>query len=170
MTQEFSYDTTYILDKSHFSETFDESVVESNANTAYFKSILLAVLGLGVLLTTDVNPYAAWFIVALAAVEALSVRFRKSWWLTRQMLSKTANAEVSISISDHKIHTHSFYADSHILWSEVSQIEATKQGWLIYHPKGKNYLSNRCLSTDAIEFLKGKASEIHEKNLPSQTN
>ena len=153
MASTFSYSTTYILDKSQFSETFDESVIVDNSKTVYFKSIILALFGLTILLFTEVNPYAAWFIVALGAIEALSIRFRKSWWLARQMLSKAANAEVTLTIDEQGVCSKSFYVESQILWSSVNEIEQTAQGWLLYHSKGKNYISGSCLSEQASNFI-----------------
>ncbi len=157
MTTPFSYSTTYILDKSHFSETFDESVIIDNSKTVYFKSVVLALFGLSILLFTEVNPYAAWFIVALGALEALSIRFKKPWWLARQMLSKAANAEVTLIINDEKVSSQSFYVESKILWVDISKIEQTSQGWLLYHSAGKNYISARTLSEQAKEFIQSKA-------------
>jgi len=157
MTTPFYFSTTYILDKSHFSETFDESVTVDKSNTVYFKTIVLALLGLGILIFTDVNPYAAWFIVALGAIEALSIRFRKSWWLARQLISKAANADVTLTIDEKSVSSKSFYVKSEILWTEITRISQTAQGWLLYHEAGKNYLSNRCLSDSAKEFINTKA-------------
>ncbi|MFQ3236813.1 MAG: hypothetical protein ACI9C4_002387, partial [Paraglaciecola sp.] len=56
MTPPFSYSTTYTLDKSHFSETFDESITVDNAKRVYFKAIILALLGLAMLLFTQITP------------------------------------------------------------------------------------------------------------------
>jgi len=157
MTTPFSYSITYTLDKSHFSETFDESVIIESSKSVYFKSIVLALFGLLVLLFTPVNAYAAWFIVALGAIEALSIRFKKSWWLARQMISKAANAEVTLTIDDTEICSKSFYVESKILWADIAKIEQTTQGWLLHHSGGKNYISGRCLSEQAEEFVKQQA-------------
>jgi len=157
MTSPFYFSTTYILDKSHFSETFDESVTVDKSNTVYFKTIVLAMLGLGILIFTDVNPYAAWFIVALGAIEALSIRFRKAWWLARQLISKAANADVTLTIDEKSVSSKSFYVTSEISWLEITKVEQTVQGWLLYHKGGKNYLSNRCLSDAANEFINAQA-------------
>ncbi|MFT6898604.1 MAG: hypothetical protein ACJA13_003028 [Paraglaciecola sp.] len=157
MTTPFSYSTTYILDKSHFSETFDESITADNAKTVYFKAIILALLGLIILLFTQITAYIAWFIVALGAVEVLSIRFRKSWWLARQMISKAANSELTLTVDENGVRSKSFYVESEILWADVKKIEQTAQGWLLYHAGGKNYLSGRCLSAAANEFISAQA-------------
>ena len=160
MTTPFSYSKSYILDKSHYSETFDESVIVDTSKTVYFKSGVLAIFGLTILLFTNVNPYAAWFIVALGALEALSIRFKKPWWLARQMMSKAANAEMTLTINEKKITSKSFYVNHVILWSEVRKLEPTTQGWLVIHSLGRNYISNRCLSDEATAFLQQPAEQI----------
>ncbi|MFT4938829.1 MAG: hypothetical protein ACI88A_001859 [Paraglaciecola sp.] len=157
MTTPFAYSTTYILDKSHFSETFDESITLNSSKTAYFKSIILGFLGLAILLFTEINPYGAWFIVGLGALEAFSVRFRKSWWLARQLISKAANSELTLTIDEHGVSSKSFYVESKISWDDVKTIEQTRQGWLILHATGRNYLSDRCLSEAARAFISKQA-------------
>jgi len=157
MTTPFSYSTSYILDKSHFSETFDESVPVGKTKTVYLKSIILGSLGLALLLFTEITPYAAWFIVGLAALEVLSIRFRKSWWLARQMISKAAGHELTLTIDETGVSSESFYIESKVLWAEVKKIQQTAQGWLLYHAVGKHYVSGRCLNNAAREFIRAQA-------------
>lgn len=157
MSTPFSYSTTYILDKSHFSETFDESNALDNSKKAYLKGILLALLGLAILIFSEIHPYIAWFIIALGGLEVLSIRFRKSWWLSRQLISKAANTELTLTINTQGVYTRSFSVESEISWANVSKIEQTSQGWLLYHAGGKSYLSNRCLSESAKVFIETQA-------------
>ena len=156
MTTTFSYSNTYLLDKTHFNECFEESVDCDRSKTRFFKSSILCVFGLSILLFTNVNPYAAWFIVALGVLEALSIRYRQPWWVARQMLSKAAKGEVTLTLDEKGLTSKSFYVDSLILWSDMTQIKQTKQGWLLFHSQGKNYLSNRCLSKEAINYITEK--------------
>ena len=157
MTTPFLYSTTYILDKSHYSETFDASAAVDNAKKGYRVSILLALFGLAILMFTGVDPYVAWFVVALGALEALSIRFRKPWWLARQMISKAANTELTLLIDEDGVSSKSYYVETNIAWDDVSKIEQTTLGWLLYHSAGKNYVSGRCLSGAAQEFISAKA-------------
>ncbi|WP_345798866.1 YcxB family protein [Aliiglaciecola sp. CAU 1673] len=155
----FSYSTTYVLDKGHFSETYDESNTPKPARQAYLKGIVLAALGIAILSLMENSGYLGGFIIALAGVEALSVRFHKAWWLARQMISRAANNELTLSIDESAVTVKSAYVDSKLAWSEITKFEKTAQGWLLYHGKGKYYLSDRCLSNDAQLFLQGKAGE-----------
>ncbi|MCF2947956.1 YcxB family protein [Paraglaciecola aquimarina] len=153
----FNYTTTYTLDKSHFSETFDESVTIDPSKKIYLKSVLLGMFGAALLLFTALDPYVCWFVIALGALEALSIRFRKPWWLARQMLSKAANTELTLTIDEEGVCTKSFSVESKIAWEDVTKIEQTEQGFLLYQEKQKSYLSNRILSDDAQQFIKAKA-------------
>ncbi|MCL1145065.1 YcxB family protein [Shewanella sp. 10N.261.52.F9] len=152
MNQEYSYTTQYTLDKSHFSECYDESVVIDASIRAYRKAILFAVVGVALMLT-NINGYASWFLIALGALEALSVRFRKPWWLMRQMMSKAANNEVTLTIDSSGISNDSFYVQGKILWQDINQFTETKQGFLLKQSKAVSYLSKRSLDEDALQFV-----------------
>ncbi|GAB3038473.1 YcxB family protein [Bowmanella dokdonensis] len=153
----FSYSTTYILDKSHYLETFDESRTAIPSSSAYLKSVILLGLGLMLLLFTQFNPYVGWFLVGLAGVEALSVRFQRSWWLGRQLISRAANNELTLTIDEHGISCQSDAVQMQILWADIEKVEKTQRGWLLSHPGGKYYLSDRCLSEKAGQFISSKA-------------
>jgi hypothetical protein len=157
MTTPFSYSTTYTLDKIHYSETYDASKLVDNSKKIYLVAITLALLGLAILLFTEINPYAAWFLIALGALEVFSLRFRKPWWLARQLISKAASTELTLNINEEGIRSKSIHVESAILWADVSNIEQTSQGWLLYHTGGKNYVSGRCLSEQANEYIRAKA-------------
>ena len=157
MSMPFSYSTTYTLDKSHYSETYDASAPADNAKKLYLISLVLGLLGLALLIFSEINAYAAWFMIALAALEVFSVRFRKSWWLARQMISKAASTELTLHIDDEGISSKSIHVESAIAWTDISKIEQTAQGWMLYHGGGKNYVSGRCLSAAAQDFIKEKS-------------
>ncbi|MCC2605773.1 YcxB family protein [Planctobacterium marinum] len=159
MAEAFHYSTTYKLDKSHFSETYDQSVTDDFVKRGYIKALILALVGSGVLLATEISGYIAWFIIGLGGLEALSVRFHKAWWLARQMISKAANNKVTLTIDEEAVKSHSIHVNSKITWQDITKIQQTSAGWLLYLPSGKSYLSNRCLSAQAQEFLALKATE-----------
>jgi hypothetical protein len=156
MSQPFSYSTTYELDKAHFQECFSESVVIVTPINAYKKSTVLTIAGMLLVLFTQMNPYAAWFVFALGILEAVSTYYRKPWWVMRQMLSKAAKSNVDLTIDEQGIVSKSFYASLTLLWSDVLCIETTQLGWLIKHAKGRSYISNKNLSAAAILFITKK--------------
>ncbi|MBA6264150.1 MAG: YcxB family protein [Colwellia sp.] len=159
MSQPFSYSTTYELDKAHFQECFSESVVIVTPINAYKKSIALTIAGMLLVLFTQMNPYAAWFVFALGILEAVSTYYQKPWWVMRQMLSKAAKGNVDLTIDEQGIVSKSFYASLTLLWSDVLFIKKTQLGWLIKHAKGRSYISNKNLSAAAIVFLTEKLDQ-----------
>ncbi|WP_153913581.1 YcxB family protein [Shewanella sp. TC10] len=151
----FNFSKEYILDKSHFAETFDESVVINHSPKRYLKAVAFIVAGF-LMTQTDVTPYLAYFFIGLGAVEALQVRFNRAWWLMRQMISKSANNPVTLTINDQGIHSKSAYIDHLLKWTDIYRSQETEQGFLLTTEKLKHYVSKRCLNDAAIEFIKQK--------------
>jgi hypothetical protein len=118
---------------------------------------MLGAVGAVLLLFTALDPYVSWFIIALGALECLSIRFRKPWWLARQMLSKAANTELTLTIDEECISTKSFSVESKLAWTDITKFEQTSQGWLFFQGARKSYLSNRILSEETKEFIHQKA-------------
>ncbi|WDE06010.1 YcxB family protein [Thalassomonas viridans] len=153
MTEPFSYSTTFKLDKSHFNECYQESVVPDYSLRAYSKAILLVLMGLGLSMFTEIDQYAAWFLIGLGLVEALSVKYQRPWWLARQMLSRGANSQVTLTIDEQGIKSKSAYVDALINWQDISAVQDTEQGLLVIHKGDRNYISNRCLSDEAAAYI-----------------
>lgn len=153
MNSSFSYESTYVLDKKHFNECFSQSVPTDTSLKPYVKAIALSMTGLLLLIFSDIDRYLGWFLTMLGIVEALSVYYRKAWWVTRQMLSKAAGNKLTLTIDNEGIKSHSFYVDNTITWQAITQIQTTELGLLIHHDKGVNYLSNSVLSDEAKQHL-----------------
>jgi hypothetical protein len=166
MTQTSSYTASFTLDKAHYSECYTQSSTLSHDKKTYFKANVLTVFGLIILLATPVNPYAAWFVIALGLIETISVYYHKPWWVMRQMLSKASNSEVKLTIDEQGILTESFHINNRILWTDVTRVTETELGFLIYFSLGKtamgkdiaskSYISKSCLSDDANTFINQK--------------
>lgn len=163
VSKPFFYSTKYKLDKSHFIETFDESMTAKNTISAYLKAIGLSLSGFAILQFTELSPYGGWFLVVIGAVDALGVYFKKPWWLARQMISQAANTELTLTINDDGVSSHSRSVESHIAWTEIEKIEKTQQGWLLYYGPGRSYLSARCLSSEANAFIAKQAEATSEQ-------
>ncbi|MCL1043903.1 YcxB family protein [Shewanella electrodiphila] len=153
----FSFSQEYILDKSHFAETFDQSVVINNSPKRYLKAIAFIVAGF-LMTQTDVSPYLAYFFIGLGAVEGLQVRFNRAWWLMRQLISKSANNPVTLTISEQGIHSKSAYIDHLLKWTDIVRAKETEQGFLLTTENLKHYVSKRCLNSAAINFIKLKVN------------
>jgi len=156
MNESRSYVSQFILDKAHFNECYSQSVNSDYSIKAYFKAIVLTLFGMVLVLFTEINAYAAWFVFALGILEALSVYYQKPWWVLRQMLGKSAKGQVTLTINDTGISTESYYVSHHVLWENITELKATEKGWLITHLSGRNYISNICISTEAQQYLATK--------------
>lgn len=153
MSTSFQYQTSYTLDKSHFTETFEQSVNPTLSVKLFYKAFIYLVVGVYFMFFLPVSGYLAWFVVSLAAVEALSVRYRKPWWVTRQMFSRAAGSELSLTINAQGIEQKSPYISAELTWAAMITIEETSAGFLIHTQKGKIYLSKRVLSEQAIAYI-----------------
>jgi len=163
MTPSTTFSASFTLDKAHYTECYTQSSTLSHDKKTYFKANVLTVFGLIILFATPVNPYAAWFVIALGILESVSVYYHKPWWVMRQMMSKASGSEVKLTIDDQGILTESFHINNRILWTDVTCVSETALGFLIYFSLGKSltgkdiasksYLSKSCLSDEAIAFI-----------------
>lgn len=160
MSSPISFTSKFILDKAHFNECYVESATLDLSPKAFFKSGVLMAFGLTILLLTPVNAYAAWFIIALGILEALSLYYNQPWWVLRQMLSKASNSEVTLTIDEQGVLSESFYHSGRILWQDVTSVQETNLGFVIHFNVGKNtgksYLSKANLSNEAQSFMQEK--------------
>ena len=150
----FSYSHKFILDKAHFNECYSQSVSEVPFFRAYLKAIILSVFGMALVLLSDVNDYAAWFVFALGILEAVSIYYKQAWWVMRQLLGKASKSEVTLTIDDKGISTESFYVKNMVLWSNINAFKKTPLGWVVTHEQGDNYISDSCLSEESQALFK----------------
>lgn len=155
MPTPYSYSTTYILDKAHFDECYTQSVVPDPTLKPYYKGIGLALIGIA-LIFTNISLYLAYFFVGLGVIEALNVKYHKAWWLMRQMMSKAASNEVTLTINEQGIRTQSEYVNSQILWTDMYRIKETESGFLLTHKAGVSYISSSCLDAAALAYIRSK--------------
>lgn len=157
MNTPLSFTSKFILDKAHFNECFSESTILDLSAKAFLKSGVLMLFGLIILLFTPVNAYAAWFVIALGILEALSHYYKQPWWVIRQMLSKASGSEVTLTIDEQGVLSESFYHNDRILWQDMTSIEETSLGFVLHFNVGKSvgkrYLSKSCLSDDAQKYI-----------------
>lgn len=164
MTTTLSYSHTFTLDKAHFNECFSQSVVSEQSIKTYFKAIVLSLFGILLVLFSDVNPYAAWFVFALGILEAISLYYRQPWWVMRQLMGKSGNNEVTLIVDDKGIAINSFYIKNMVLWGNISAIKKTSLGWVISHELGNNYISDSCLSSEALSLFHERLTTFNVDN------
>lgn len=163
MTTLVSFSTKFTLDKAHYTECYTQSSTLVHNKKTYFKASVLAFFGLFILLFTPVNSYAAWFVIGLGVLETVSVYYHQPWWVLRQMFSKASGSEVNLTLDEKGLLTESFHFNSRILWSNVTRIQETELGFIVFFTlpssaRGKNinsksYISKSCLSVQAQDFL-----------------
>ncbi|MGI2108073.1 YcxB family protein [Shewanella frigidimarina] len=165
MSQAFSYTAEYVLDKSYFEECYQQSITPNISPKRFIKTTIFALVGLIILMLDTVSPtsmstketyYLGYFFIGLAVVEFLSIRFNKTWWLWRQMMSKAAGEHVNLTIDDNGINSQSLHVNQQILWTDIYRITETDAGLLIKLQKTTTYLSKRCLDKSAIDFINQK--------------
>ncbi|MDP5145804.1 YcxB family protein [Shewanella sp. ULN5] len=165
MTKPFSFSHEFTLDKSYFAETYDASIDPKIKGKDFIKTATFAVIGLGILLSTNLGNnelahkntyYLGYFFIGLSVVEALSIKFKRTWWLWRQMMSKAANNNASLTLSDEGILIESVYVNQTTKWTDVYRISEMNTGFMITLANAKSYLSKRGLSEEAIAFVRTK--------------
>jgi len=170
ITENSPFSAHFTLDKAHYTECYTQSSTLTHDRKTYFKANILTVFGLIILLFTPVNPYAAWFVIALGILETVSVYYHRPWWVLRQMMSKASGSEVKLTIDEQGILTESFHINTRILWTEVTAVTETDFGFVICFSLGKtamgrdiaskSYISKSCLSQAAIAFIQQKQTVI----------
>ncbi len=156
MTTPFSCPTMFTSDKAHSAECSSELMTCEHAISAYFKAIFLSLFGILLVLFTEINLYAAWFLFSLSILKAISVYYQEPYGLARQMLSKVAKSDTRLIVNDLNISIEYLYLTNTILWGDISTLTATSKAWLNSHILGKNYAFNRGLSTPGITFIAGE--------------
>lgn len=143
---------SFILNRAHFEECFDESVTPSTGWRPYVKTLGFALMTFA-LLASPMPAYLGWFFMGLTMVEFLSVRYQRTWWLWRQLMSRAANTEIQLTVTDTSLITESLGQRRELNWDQLDSIERTGRGYLLCQGKGKQYLSRSALSDEAAAFL-----------------
>ncbi|AJR08411.1 hypothetical protein H744_2c1745 [Photobacterium gaetbulicola Gung47] len=95
MSKDFDFTTEYTIDKAFLAECYDQTSRPAVFPQAYLKGILFLLFGV-VLVKFELLPsgYVGWFFIVLSIIEALSVYFKRTWWLWRQTLSMSSGSKV----------------------------------------------------------------------------
>jgi hypothetical protein len=145
----------YILNRDYFSECFDESASTVTGLKKYRQAIFFIIVAC-LFYLMDIESYVVWFLVCLTVIELLSIRYKRSWWITRQMLSRTAGSRINIRIDDQGIFTEGTYHQQNMAWNDITEIKSTDKGFVILHNSVTNYLSRNGLNENALALLAAK--------------
>ncbi|MGH1429404.1 MAG: YcxB family protein, partial [Arenicella sp.] len=100
------YHTQFILSRDYLAECFDQSLpYGKNAKPNFLFPALLFASGLGLLAFAKQSQFIGFILIALSVLELIHIRFRRAWWLTRQMWGRSANSEVQLNVDEEGIRT-----------------------------------------------------------------
>ncbi|MGF1746449.1 YcxB family protein [Vibrio minamisatsumaniensis] len=164
MTKDFDFTTEYTLDKPFFAECYDQTSLPAPFPKPYLKGLFFLVFGV-VLLKLELLPsgYVGWFFIVLSVIEALSVYFKRSWWLWRQTTSTSFGSKVGFQVDSSGVSYKNGNNSRNITWNEIDQLQQTDLGLIFHMGKQRQYVSQSCLSDAAIAF-------IVEQHTASKTN
>lgn len=149
------FSTQFTLSRDYLAECFDQSLpYGKNAKPNYLFPALLFAAGAGLLFFTEQPKVVGILFVALAVLELIHIRFRRTWWLTRQMLGRSADSEVTLTIDEDGIQTQSAYSQTALLWADIEHvIEADLGLILVAKSGGQQYLSKSLFPTELISEI-----------------
>ena len=160
------FESEFILNRQHFEECYDQSLPFSKNNTPKFKLMaLLITVGIFLLFWGEQQNTLAFFLIALAFVELISFRYRRAWWLSRQVWSKNSGNTVKLIIDEDGITTQSLYINNQLLWSDMNKLNETEKGLMLtFKNKAANYLSKSALNEKSIAFIKKQALQTKNQS------
>ena len=161
------FQSKFVLNREHFEECFDQSLLLGGKPTPRYKLMaFLVFIGSVIILLGHQQKTLGLFIISLSFVEYFSFRYRRAWWLMRQMWSKNSHNTITLTISEQGVKIESLYNNNELLWGEIANRVETPKGIMLLLKNGaKNYLSKSSLNEQAIKLIKLKVAEqvIEEK-------
>ena len=152
------FQSEFVLNREHFAECFDQSELLNVKRSPRYKFMAALVLvGLSILVFAEQQKTLGFFLIALAFLEYFSFRYRRAWWLTRQMWSRNSNNTITLIIDEQGVKIQSLYNNNQFLWSDINEVIETHDGlMLVLNNSGQNYLSKATLDEECINFIKSK--------------
>ena len=149
------FNTQFTLSRSYLAECFDQSLpYGKNARPNYLFPALLFAAGAGLLFFTEQPKVAGFMLIALTVLELVHIRFRRAWWLKRQMWGRSANSEVKLTIDEGGIQTQSSYAQTALLWADIARVIETDLGLILVAKSGaRQYLSKSLFPAQLISEI-----------------
>ncbi|GLX81589.1 YcxB family protein [Thalassotalea eurytherma] len=156
----------FILDRQYYTEVYEQTAQKPQGWPAYRKAIILLILGLvaSSFATTAKFIHLSYFVIGLAVVEALAVRFAKTWWLWRQLISKAANNPVDLTLDEQGINITSAYLNQQLNWQNITNVVENEYGFILEQTGNRHYLSKKGLAQEAIAYVAEKCHAISNNN------
>ena len=149
------FSSHFILNREHFSECFDQSALLTSPKKMRYQFITsLLIFGFLIMMFTDQSVAVGLFFIGLAFVEFFSFKYRKAWWLSRQMWSKNSGNKITLLIDDNGINIDSLYKKQLFTWKEIKEAIDTPEGIMLKLENGtQSYLSKSSLNAEVITFI-----------------
>jgi len=152
----------FILDRQYYTEVYQQTATPAQGWQAYKKAMILLLVGLvaSSMATTAKYIHLSYFVIGLAVVDALSVRFAQTWWLWRQLISKAANNPVNVEITEQGITITSAYLNQTIEWGSVTEAQETEKGFIFTQTEQRHYLSKFQLAQETQDFIRSQCKSL----------
>jgi len=149
------FNTQFTLSREYLAECFDQSLpYGKNATPNYLLPALLLAAGTGLLFFTEQTKIIGSMLIALAVLELLHTRYRRAWWLTRQMWGRSSGIEVKLTIDEGGIQTQNPYTQTALLWADIERVIETDLGLILVAKSGaQQYLSKSLFSAELISAI-----------------
>ena len=149
------FKTKFSLSRDYLAECFDQSLpYGKSAKPNYLFPALILAAGLGSLIFTEQPKVLGYMLIAFAILELLHIRFRRAWWLARQMWGKSADSQVTLTIDESGITTQNAYTQTALLWSDIERVIETELGLiLVAKSGGQHYLSKSFFNRDLVSEI-----------------
>jgi hypothetical protein len=149
------YNTQFTLSRDYLAECFDQSLpYGKSAKPNFLFPTLLFASGVYLLVYTDQSRYLGLILIALAVLELIHIRFRRAWWLARQMWGRSANSEVTLNVDEQGVRTQNPYTETVLLWTDVERVIETDLGLiLVVKQGGQQYLSKSLFPVELISLV-----------------
>tara|TARA_R110002072_G_scaffold31735_18_gene97686 strand:+ start:9542 stop:10075 length:534 start_codon:yes stop_codon:yes gene_type:complete len=153
-----SFTTQFNLTREYLAETYDQSLPHGkSASPNYWFPAVTFGAGAGLLFLADQPAMAGIILLSMAALELLHIRFRRAWWLARQMFGRGADSDVILTIDEDGIQTQNPTTKTALLWVDVERVIETELGLILVARSGvQQYLSKSLFSTELVQEIVAK--------------
>jgi hypothetical protein len=149
------FTATFILNKDYLAECYDQSLPHgNNTKNSFALPIVLFAAGVGLLGFTGQPKIFGSMLIAIAVVELIHIRYKRAWWLARQILGRSSNSEVTLTIDADGIRTKNSYTQTVLLWADITRVVETDLGLILVDKSGgQQYLSKSLFSIELINDI-----------------
>lgn len=148
-------ETKFKLSREYLTECFDETQPYAKEQKYKFAfPIIAGIAGLAILVLNGHSKTPGAILLALAALELVHLKYRRTWWLWRQLWGKTANAWVQLKLNDQGVQTSSMGNKTKLAWEQIQELIETEAGFILVEENGQqHYLSKSVFTDEMIHYL-----------------